>query len=84
MMITIQNHQETLIFDIVKIIIHNIILKMPWLKLHNSDISWKKKYSHLRNATAWLISSLRIDNDRWWMRNKQYRINYNIRQKRLI
>ena len=24
-------------------IIHNIILEMPWLKLHNSDIDWEKR-----------------------------------------
>ena len=29
MIMTIQNHQEALIFDIVEMIIHNIILEMP-------------------------------------------------------
>ena len=43
MIMIIQNHQEALIFDIVEMIIHNIILEMPWLKLHNSDIDWEKR-----------------------------------------
>ena len=29
MIMTIQNHQEALIFDIVEMITHNIILEMP-------------------------------------------------------
>ena len=41
--IAIQKHHEQLIFDIVEMIIHNIVLKMSWLKLHNSDVNWKKK-----------------------------------------
>ena len=45
MIITIQNYQEALIFNIVKMIIYNIILKMPWLKLHKPNINWKKKFT---------------------------------------
>ena len=44
----IQNYQKALIFDIIKIIIHNIILEMSSLKLHNSDINWKKNNIHIR------------------------------------
>ena len=29
MIMTIQNHQKALIFDIIEMIIHNIILEMP-------------------------------------------------------
>ena len=41
--IAIQRHHEELIFDIVRMITHDVVLKMFWLKKHNSTIDWKKK-----------------------------------------
>ena len=43
LLIAIQHHHEKIIFDIVWMIMHNIVLEMPWLKKHNSDIDWVKK-----------------------------------------
>jgi len=37
--IAIQQHHEELIFNIVKIITHDIVLGMPWLKQHNLEVN---------------------------------------------
>ena len=36
--VAIQCHHEEIIFDIVWMVMHDIVLEMPWLKKHNSDI----------------------------------------------
>ena len=41
--IAIQRHHEKLIFDIVRMITHDVVLKMSWLRKHNSTIDWKRK-----------------------------------------
>ena len=41
--ITIQQYHEKLIFNIVRMITHDVVLKIFWLKKHNSTIDWKKK-----------------------------------------
>ena len=39
--VAIQQHHEELIFDLIKMIIHEVVLKDSWLKKHNSSINWK-------------------------------------------
>ena len=39
--VAIQQHHEKLIFNLIKMIIHEIVLKDSWLKKHNSLINWK-------------------------------------------
>ena len=39
--VVIQQHHETLTFDVVFMISHDIILNMSWLKTHNSNINWE-------------------------------------------
>ena len=41
--IATQQHHEKLIFDIVRMITHDVVLKMSWLRKHNSTIDWKRK-----------------------------------------
>ena len=38
--IAIQQYYKKLIFNIVKIIIYNIVLEMSWLKQYNSEVNW--------------------------------------------
>ena len=40
---TIQRHYEKIFFDIVSMITHNIVLKLSWLKQHNSTVDWIKE-----------------------------------------
>ena len=40
---TFQQHHEELTLNIVRIINHDIVLRMPWLKMHNLNIDWKTK-----------------------------------------
>ena len=46
----IQQHHEELIFDIVRMINHDIVLKMPWLKKHNLVIDWEKRVLKLERC----------------------------------
>ena len=39
--VAIQQHHETLTFDVVFMINHDIILDMSWLKTHNLNINWE-------------------------------------------
>ena len=39
--IAIQHHHEESIFDLIKIIIHEVVLRDSWLKKHNLSIDWK-------------------------------------------
>ena len=41
--IAIQQHHEELTFDIVGMATHDIVLKMPWLKQHNSEVDWNTR-----------------------------------------
>ena len=41
--VAIQHHHEKIIFNIVQMITHDIVLEMPWLKKHNSNIDWVKR-----------------------------------------
>ena len=36
---TFQQHHEELILNIVRMINHDIVLGMPWLKMHNLNIN---------------------------------------------
>ena len=39
LLIAIQQHHETIIFDIVTMAGHDVVLDMPWLKKHNLNIN---------------------------------------------
>jgi hypothetical protein len=39
----INEHTEKIFFDIIEMIIHNIVLKIFWLRYHNFIIDWVKK-----------------------------------------
>ena len=41
--ITFQQHHEELTLNIVRMINHDIVLGMPWLKMHNLNIDWETK-----------------------------------------
>ncbi len=41
--IAIQQHHEELTFDIARITTHDIVLEMPWLKQHNSEVDWNTR-----------------------------------------
>ena len=43
LLIVIQQHHKTFIFDVVFMTDHDIILDMSWLKTHNSNINWKSQ-----------------------------------------
>ena len=40
---TFQQHHEEFTLNIVRMINHDIVLKMFWLKMHNFNIDWKTK-----------------------------------------
>ena len=40
---TFQQHHEELTLNIVRMINHDIVLGMPWLKMHNLNIDWETK-----------------------------------------
>ena len=40
---TFQQHHEEFILNIVRMINHDIVLKMLWLKMHNFNIDWETK-----------------------------------------
>ena len=41
--ITFQQHHEELTLNIVRMISHDIVLGMPWLKMHNLNVDWGTK-----------------------------------------
>ena len=41
--ITFQQHHEKFTLNIVRMINHDIVLKMFWLKMHNLNIDWETK-----------------------------------------
>ena len=41
--IVIQQYYEKNIFDVIEIIIHDVVLKLFWLKKYNFDVNWKNK-----------------------------------------
>ena len=41
--ITFQQHHEKFILNIVRMINHDVVLRMLWLKMHNLNIDWKIK-----------------------------------------
>ena len=41
--IAFQQHHEELTLNIVRMINHDIVLGMPWLKMHNLNIDWETK-----------------------------------------
>ena len=41
--LVIRQHHEKFIFDIVRMITYDVVLKISWLKKHNSKIDWTKK-----------------------------------------
>ena len=41
--VVIQQHHEELIFDLIEMIIHEVVLKDSWLKKHNSSINWETR-----------------------------------------
>ena len=40
---TFQQHHKELTLNIVRMINHDIVLKMSWLKMHNFNINWETK-----------------------------------------
>ena len=40
---TFQQHHEELTLNVVRMINHDIVLRMPWLKMHNLNIDWEIK-----------------------------------------
>ena len=40
---TLQQHHEELTLNVVRMINHDVVLKMPWLKMHNFNVDWKTK-----------------------------------------
>ena len=40
---TFQQHQEELTLNVVRMTNHDVVLGMPWLKLHNLNIDWEKE-----------------------------------------
>ena len=40
---TFQQHHEELTLNVVRMINHDIVLKMSWLKMHNLNIDWETK-----------------------------------------
>ena len=40
---TFQQHHEEFTLNIVRMINHDVVLGMPWLKLHNLNIDWEKE-----------------------------------------
>ena len=40
---TFQQHHEEFTLNIVRMINHDIVLGMPWLKMHNLNIDWETK-----------------------------------------
>ena len=41
--ITFQQHHEEFTLNVVRMINHDIVLGMPWLKMHNLNIDWETK-----------------------------------------
>ena len=41
--VAIQQHHETITFDIVTMAGHDVVLGMPWLKKHNPNIDWETR-----------------------------------------
>ena len=41
--ITFQQHHEELTLNIVRMINHDIVLRMSWLKMHNFNINWETR-----------------------------------------
>ena len=64
---TIQQHHEKIIFDIVFMTKHDKVLKIPWLKKHNSDVNWKKKNIYMKKTSKHenVIDAL-TEFDDWW------------------
>ena len=48
----IQQHYKKLNFDIVSMIVYDVILKMFWLKRHNLKIDWKKWVFILKDCSC--------------------------------
>ena len=40
---TFQQHHEELTLNVVRMINHDIVLEMPWLKMHNLNINWETR-----------------------------------------
>ena len=40
---TFQQHHEELILNVVRMINHDVVLRMPWLKMHNLNINWETR-----------------------------------------
>ena len=40
---TLQQHHEELTLDIVRMASHDIVLGMPWLKMHNPNVDWETR-----------------------------------------
>ena len=41
--IVIQQYHEKSIFDVIKVVIHDVVLKLFWLKKHTLEVNWENK-----------------------------------------
>ena len=71
---TIQRYHEKIIFEIVQMIIHDLVLNMFWLKLHNSNVNWGKKTLTLKKCDC--VIDIQFTHRQWSMINEEYESNY--------
>ena len=70
----IQRHHEKIIFEIVQIIIHDLVLNMFWLKLHNSNINWEKKTFTFEKCDC--VIDIQFTHRQRSMMNEEHKLNY--------
>ena len=71
---TIQRHHEKIIFEIVQMITHDLVLSMPWLKLHNSNVNWEKKTLIFEKCDCVIV--IQFTHQQWSMINERHELNY--------
>jgi hypothetical protein len=54
--------REQITFDVIKLINYNVILRLSWLKKHNSIINWIEEIMHLKNQKNLEAISNSIEN----------------------
>ena len=48
--IATRQHHEKLIYNLMSMITHEVVLRMSWLRKHNSEINWKKEVFKINNC----------------------------------
>ena len=72
--IIIQRYHEKIIFEVVSIITHDIVLSMPWLKLHNSNVNWEKNIFTFKKYEC--IIDIKFMHQQRLMINKKHELNF--------